>query len=177
MRFPRCAAVIAILILLLAGASVPGRASFAQEATPGAGTTEAAAEPEFQYLAALDLAGVPYTPAVINVAGATFAPGSMTPFGPDPFATFTYVESGTISLLAGEAVTVFPDGLAGPGVPGERADADVATPVHAGEAFLTLPGVPYQLSNAGDEAAEVVFLLLLPPDEESEATPVASPSA
>ncbi len=177
MRFPRFAAVIALLILLLAGASASGQISLAQEATPDTGTPEAAPEPEFQYLAAVDLAGIPYSPVGINVAGATFAPGSMTPFGSDPYASFTYVESGTITLLAGEDVTVFPDGLAGPGVPGEEADAEVATPVHAGEAFLMLPGVPYQLSNAGHETAEVVFLLLLPPDEEGETTPAASPAA
>ena len=177
MRFLRFAAVMALLILLLGAASAPVRLSLAEEATPSAGTPEAAAEPEFQYLAAVDLAGIPYTPAVVNVAGATLARGTMTPFGPDPFATFTYVESGTITLLAGEDVTVFTDGLVGPGVPGERADAELATPVHAGQAFLILPGVPYQLSNAGEKPAEVVFLLLLPPDDAGETTPVASPAA
>ena len=87
------------------------------------------------------------------------------------------MESGTITLLAEEDVTLYPDGLAGEGVPGEQAEAGVPTEVQAGEAFLMLPGVPYQVSNPGDEAAEVVFLLLLPPTEEDDASPAASPAS
>ena len=131
----------------------------AQEATPGAG------EIQTQFLSAgAVLADLPYVPASVALARITFGPHSEGTPGPDPFASFTLVESGTITLQADQAVTIIPGEVPGgaeepvaeaprvtePGVPME---------VRAGESFLMLPGISFQISNPGTEPAEMLLVI------------------
>jgi len=94
-----------VSLTLLAGAGAP---AIAQDATPAAG------EIQTQFLSAgAALAGLPYVPAGVALARITFGPHSEGTPGPDPFASLTLVESGTITLQADQAVMIIPGGAPG----------------------------------------------------------------
>jgi quercetin dioxygenase-like cupin family protein len=169
----RRAAFALLLAVLLAGALAVGRSpAVAQEATPGAGT-EVLPGIFFLPLAGASLDQLPYAPAAVSVQRVTFTPGSQTPPGPDPHASLNYVESGSVVLRAEGPVTVFRAGTGDAPGPEEQTQPGTDVTVRAGDSFLLLPGVPFQVSNPGAEPAVLLLVFLLPPEGAGEATPAA----
>ena len=159
MRLGRFAPLASVLAVLLACALAPGGTGRAQEATPGACGTQT------QWLTGA---------AGITLARITFEPGCATAPGPDPFAALAYVDSGTVTLQADQAVMIFTGGVPFGAEPGIPTEPGVPTEVRAGESFLTLPGISFQVSNPGTEPAVVLVVIFQPPMDQEAAPPTAA---
>ena len=177
MRARRLATSVAILAALLGGSVAVGRSpGVAQEATPGAGT-ELLPGVFFLPLTGAALDRLPYAPAAVSVQRVTFTPGSQTPPGPDPHASLTYVESGSVVLRTEGAATVFRAGTGDAPGPEEQTQPGTDVTVRTGDSFLILPGVSFRVGNPGAEPAVLLLIFLFPPEDAGAATPAAATPA